>query len=280
LTVGEAAASALHASHYRPTVPVASFFGGTKPGEWRSPGPMAFLFLATTKPFALTRPSQFRPPPPPPMVSQRYRREYDEVKALGDSTAHPNATTDTALFWSVNFFAQWNEALRLIVESHPMSVGDSARAFALANMAMADAAIAVWESKRFYNFWRPSTAIQNGDSDGNARTVADITWKPLLADPPYPDYVSGANGVTAGFTGVLQLLFGDDFDFVVRTTHGDVADKEREYSSFSQAQQEVVEARILLGIHFRSADEEARRLGNRVARWTFQKFLRPVRGKR
>ena len=96
---------------------------------------------------------------------------------------------------------------------------------------------------------------------------------------PYPDYVSGANGVTGAFTGLLRLYFGtDDMDFSVKSIPSQAGNEERFYNRFSQPEQEVVEARILLGIHFRSADEEARRLGNRVAHWVIQKFLRPVPG--
>ena len=285
LDAGEAAAAALHANHYKPAVPdnpdfpTAPFFGGTNPGEWRSAAPMAFLFAAFSKPFTLNEVSQFRPEPPPPMTSTRYLREYDEVKAIGSSAAHPNDRTDLARFWSVNFVAQWNEALRQIADAQLTEIGDSARLLALANLAAADTFMAVWESKYHYNFWRPSTAIVEGDNDPNAKTIGDAAWTGLIADPPYPDYVSGANGLTGAFTGMLREFFGtDEMSFSVKTTHPLVAESERHYSRFSEAAQEVVEARILLGIHFRSADEEARTLGNRVAHWVIQKFLRPVPG--
>jgi hypothetical protein len=277
LAVGVDAANAL-ITQYRAPIPVEPFYGLAETGQWRSAAPMAFLALAFTDPFTLKYAEQFRPQPPPPITSKQYLREYNEVKALGNSSAHPNANTEVARFWSVNFVAQWNEAVRGIVGAHVPDIGDSARLFALANLAAADAAIAVWECKYYYNFWRPSTAIIEGDTDGNARTAGDMTWTPLLANPPYPDYVSGANGLTAAFTGTLQNFFDTDrFNFWVRTTSPLVADAERDYTRFSQAAQEVVDARIFLGIHFRSADEEARRLGNRVAHWTFQKYLQPVR---
>jgi hypothetical protein len=281
LEVGEAAAAALHTNHYRPVIQLPPFFGGTNPGEWRSAVPMAFLYLSVSAPFTLNRISQFRPPPPPPLESAAYFREFEEVKTLGRNTAHPNMQTDLARFWSGNFFAQWNEVLRQVANATQLNVGDSARLFALANLTVADAAMAVWDSKRFYNFWRPSTAIQNGDDDPNASTAGDVTWAPLLADPPYPDYASGANAVTGAFTGLLRRYFGtDDMDFSVKTTSAQipVAERERFYTTFSQAAQEVVDARILLGIHFRFADSEGRRLGERVAHWTFQKFLRPAPG--
>lgn len=279
LAVGEAAAVALHANHYRPLIPTQNFFGGTNPGEWRSAVPMTFLFLAISKPYTLNRVSQFRPPPPPPLQSDKYRREYEEVEMLGRDTSHPNSQTSLARFWSGNFFAQWNGVLRQVAVNQLLDIGESARLFALANTTAADTAMAVWESKWFYNFWRPDMAIQNGDDDRNAKTFGDPTWKPLLANPAYPDYVSGANGVTGAFTGMLALFFGtDDMNFTVNSIPLQVGNETRSFTRFSQAAQEVVEARILLGIHFRSADEEARRLGNRVAHWVFQKFLQPVPG--
>ena len=206
VAVGEAAAVALYTTHYRPVVALPNFFGGTNPGEWASAVPMSFLYLTVTEPFTLNRASQFRSPPPPPLNSVRYFREYEEVKILGSASAHPNLQTDFARFWSGAFWAQWNEVLRQLGTSQSLNVGDSARLFALANLAAADALIAVWESKRFYNFWRPEAAIQKGDSDGNARTVGDITWKPFLPTPPYSDYVSGANGLTGAYRGYAAAL--------------------------------------------------------------------------
>jgi hypothetical protein len=279
VAVGEAAAAALYTGHYRPVIALPNYFGGTSLGEWTSAVPMAFPYLAITEPFTLNRASQFRSPPPPPLNSVRYAREYEEVKTLGSASAHPNVETDFALFWSGAFWVQWNEVLRQLAISQSLSVGDSARLFALANLAAADALIAVWESKRFYNLWRPEAAIHQGDSDGNARTIGDITWKPFIQTPPYSDYVSGANGLTGAYIGTLQMYFGTDkLDFSVRNLNPAVTTQERFYSRLSQAADEVVLVRILQGIHFRSAEEQGLRLGDRVAHWTFQKFLRPVPG--
>ena len=279
LQIGEDAAAALYANQYRPALAVTPFTGNTAIGQWRSAVPMGFQHMAISKPFTLNRIDQFRPPPPPPMTSTVYAREYDEAKALGRASAHPNANTDVARFWSGNFVFQWNETLREIVDAKSLSIGDGARVFALANLATSDAAMAVWESKIFYNFWRPITAIQEGDNDGINRTAGDPGWVPLIATPPYPDYVSGANGLTGAFTAAMRLYFGTDtMTFTVKNPSLLVIDKTRHYTTFSQAADEVVEARILLGIHFRSADAEGRRLGERVAHWTFQKYLKAVPG--
>lgn len=300
LAVGNAAGVTL-LTKLRPTPALPAFNGGPNPGDWRPTPPsnlaMAFVYLATTEPFVMTTPTQFRPEPPPPMTSQKYLREYNEVKAVGGVSSHPAVgacpaprTTDMARFWSGNFVAQWNQVARDIALDRQLPIGETARLLALANIAAADSAIAVWDSKLHYNFWRPSTAILLANTDGNPGTVPDPTWLPFIRsnhfptgsqDPPYPDYVSGANGLTGAFTATLQLFFGTDwvpFE-IYKAVPASVAicTNPRVYRRISDAAQEVVDARIYLGIHFRTADAEARRLGSRIAWWTFAKALQPIR---
>jgi hypothetical protein len=284
LAVGESAGDQIAALR-RPTPTLPANTGGTGIGEWR-PTPPAnltgqFEFLGQTEPFTLLRPSQFRPQQPPPIVSMQYTRDYNEVKAYGSatSTVRTALQTDMAYFWSENFITQWNRALRSIAIAHINDLGDAARLFALANLAAADSAITAFESKYHFNYWRPITAIREGDNDGNPRTDGDAGWNALIATPPYPDYSSGANNLTGAFTRTLELFFGrDNFAFSVTSNAALAVQKTRNYTRFSQAADEVVEARILLGIHFRSADEVARIQGSRVAHWVFMRFLRPVPG--
>ena len=285
LQAGAEAAAAL-LPLYRPTFvsPIDPFFGGTNPGEWRpTPGITqgTNAFMAYTEPLTLLRPSQFRPDRYPPMVSAIYRREYDEVKALGSATnsTRTAAQTDLALFWTGNPISTWYGAVRGIADLHSPNVGSTARMFALLSLAAADAQITIYDSKYYFNFWRPVTAIREGDNDGNPLTDGDPTWTPYLVTPPYPDYTSGANALAASILTTLQLFFGTDrFDFSVQSSIGGLTTNPRQYSRFSDAMDDIVEVRILQGIHFRSADEEGRRQGARVAHWTFQKFLRPVPG--
>jgi hypothetical protein len=302
LAVGSAAAAALLPQR-RGTPMLPSFVGGMGIGEWRptppSNSPMAFLFLATTDPFTLNSPDQFRPDGPPEVNSHAYTRDYNEVKKSGAIESHPAGPacpaprrTELSRFWSGNFISQWNEAARLIAVDEQLSIGDSARLLALVNLAAADAAIAVWDTKLHFNFWRPITAIREGENDLNPLTVGDPAWTPFIQsghfvppgneNPPYPDYTSGANGLTAAVTTMLRLYFGTDrFPFeVYKATPPAVAicTNPRTYNRFSDAAEEVVDARVWLGIHFRFADEDARRLGARVAFWTFSEFLRPIRG--
>jgi hypothetical protein len=272
------------------------FVGGTEPGTWRptdsflgnppAPPPfsaMAVPWMGKFDPFTLTGPTRFRAPPPPELTSTRYAEDYAEVKAFGSltSTARNAEQTDVAYFYSENFPAQWNRALRGIAAQRLRRTGDTARLFALANLATADAIIAAWESKRFYAFWRPLTAIREGEADGNPNTIADPAWQPLINNPNYPDYTSGANNLTGAMTRTLELYFGTDrMTFEVTSVAPQAVRKTRVYHRFSAAAQDVVDARVYLGIHFRFADTAARAQGRRVADWTFNHFLLPLSGRK
>ena len=267
------------------------FIGGTDIGVWRPtpsylPGPppsfspMLAPWLRDVTPFTLTSPLQFRAPQPPALTSTQYTKAYKEVKTLGAlfNSARTPEQTDLALFWAANYLVLWNQALRDIAVAHVNDIGDSARLFALANLSMADAVITAWDTKFHYVFWRPVTAIQAGDNDGNSRTAGDLNWQPLINTPNYPDYSSGANNVTGAVTRVLAHFFGTDkMTFLVTTNNPAAIQQTRTYARFSDAAADVVNVRIYEGIHFRFADEEARKQGRRVAQWAFSHFLGPVR---
>ncbi len=297
IAVGQAAAAnilPLRRVNPNPLPPPFNGVPNPGPGDWRPtnsllgnpPAPPPFASMATPwlgefDPFTLTSPRRFRAQPPPALTSERYRRDYDEVKALGSLTSATRTPeqTDLAYFYSDNFFTQWNRALRAISARHLHRIGDSARLFALANMATADAVITSWDSKKFYSFWRPITAIAEGDNDGNPNTGGDPAWQPLINTPNYPDYTSGANNVTGAMTRTLALFFGTDWcTFEVTSLAPQAVQKTRTYHRFSDAARDVVEARILLGIHFRFADTAARAQGESVAEWAGRRFLLPLRG--
>ena len=131
-----------------------------------------------------------------------------------------------------------------------------------------------------YNFWRPITAINEGENDGNPNTAGDPDWVPLIANPPYPDYTSGANNLSGAFTKILALYFHrNDFTFEVTSNAPAAVQKTRTFTKFSQAADQVVEARIYLGIHFRFADKAARATGRKAAEFVFGHFLLPIPGK-
>ena len=260
------------------------FFGYAVTGVWRSTppalAPMAAPWLGSVTPFALNTPSQFRAHDPPALNSPEYTRDYEEAKLLGksDSTARTAAQTDLANFWNSNYVALWCSVTRNLAEANLDNEGDTARLLALVSMSMADAAITAWDSKNEFLYWRPITAIREGDNDGNPKTVGDPTWSPLIATPPYPDYTSGANNLTASATRALSLFFGtNEMNFSVTTTNpGPTVVDTRDFTKFNDAQEEVVNARIYEGIHFRFADEAARKQGRLVAQWAHSHFLRPI----
>ena len=168
-----------------------------------------------------------------------------------------------------------NGIARSVAVARVGDIGDSARLLALVNVSAADALIASWANKRIYAFWRPSTAITNGDDDGNPRTDGDPSWLPLFNDPPYPDYTSGANSITGATMRTLSLLFGDDAATFTATTTV-AGEPARTYTSFSAVADDVVNARVYMGIHFRFADEVARRQGEKAADWAFDHVLKPL----
>ena len=266
--------------HWRPT----DSFIGTPPGPPQPFSPMLAPWMAQSAPFSFTSPIRFRPGPPPALTSARYTKEYNEVKTLGASASTALTTlmrtpeqTDIAYFYSENAISQWNRALRAIAVAHVSKLGDSARLFALANMAMADALITAWDSKKYYYYWRPLTAIQEGDNDGNPETVGDPDWRPLINNPNYPDYISGANSVAGSMSRTLQLFFRTDtMTFDITSVAPKAIIKTRTYTHFSDAAQDVVNARIYLGIHFRTADEVARTQSRRVASWAYRHVMLPL----
>jgi hypothetical protein len=261
------------------------FTGSTAIGQWR-PTPPALLpmsapWMGGVTPFALKDDGRLLSEPPPPhLTSGRYAKDYNEVKAMGArvGSARTAEQTDIAHFYSGNYFAMMNGTLRGIALAHLTDIGDSARLFALANMAAADALISAWDIKRSTNTWRPSTAIIHGDDDGNHRTAGDPAWLPLFNDPPYPDYTSGANSITAAFMFTLVRFFGDGaFPFDITTTVATAIQKTRTYQKFTDLTEDVVNARIFMGIHFRFADEVARRQGKQAANKAFAHALRPLK---
>jgi len=144
----------------------------------------------------------------------------------------------------------------------------------------ADAQIACWDTKYTYVFWRPITAIQEGNNDGNPRTIGDPTWQPFINTPNFPEYTSGHATHSRAVAKMLTLFFGTDrVHFFVTSANANLREEEktRTFTRFSDASDEVVDARVYSGIHFRTSDIRGQKQGKRVARWAFKHFLRPVR---
>jgi hypothetical protein len=266
------------------------FLGSNAIGQWRPtpsllPGlpptlqPGLTPWLASVRPFTMHSGSQFRVDPPPDLTSQLWANDYNETKTVGSltSTTRTAEQTEIGYFWADSGPLLWQNALRYISGTYLHDTGDSARMFALADAALADAQIACWDSKYFYNFWRPITAIRLGDQDGNPATVVDPNWQPLINTPNFPEYPSGHADVSGAVSHMLRLFFGsDELTFQMTTTNALAPQKTRTFTRFSQAEQEVIDARVYVGIHYRNSDTTARVQGRRVSNWVFKHYFRPV----
>jgi hypothetical protein len=255
---------------------------GTLPGQWRpTPPALAPAFLPnwpTVTPWAMTSGSQFRDPVGPPALSSAaYAAELNEVKAIGavNSATRMTDETNSARVWAGGQgpIGHWNQIARTVAAAEGNTLSENARMFALLNLAEADAPIVSWDNKYHFNFWRPVTAIQLADQDGNAATEADPNWLPLLVTPPYPSHTSGASTVAGAAGEILKQFFETDNISFTMTVSG-IGDLS--FTSFSQASQDTANSRMWGGIHFRFEDERGRDAGIALGRFIFENELRPI----
>jgi hypothetical protein len=255
------------------------------PGIWRPTPPAGLPFsapwLGYVTPLLLRSGDQFDPGPAPSLTSQRYTRDFEEVKAMGriDSTVRTSEQTETARFYAGNPGLQFTLGLVDQAQKRGLDIVGSARMFAAVHLALADASIAIWWTKHHYGVWRPITAIQLAADDSNPETLADSTWNSVIPSPPYPDYVSGYNGVMGAYTRALQEVLGTEhLDLALTSTVFPAPDPRhiRVYDTGREARQELIDARVWLGLHFRFADTSAARMGQQVAHYGLTHYLQPV----
>jgi hypothetical protein len=313
IKLGRAAASAIlarrendGARHPEPRVGV-DFITGAAPGEWRQDpigqSPLALgAHWGEVDPFVLRTADQFRVPPPPALRSRQYAAAFNEVKALGgDGDVTPTRRTDdqtfAGIFWAYDGTPSlcapprlYNQITLGIAQQRSTGAFDLGRLLALVNVAMADAGIAIWESKYHYQFWRPVTGIR--EADGNPATESDPTFSPLGAPasnltgpnftPPFPAYPSGHAGFGGALFQTLRHFYGADrvpFTFVSDEFNGETLDNDghvrplvpRSFTSLSQAEEENGQSRIYLGIHWAFDKTEGIAQGRRVADYVFQR---------
>jgi hypothetical protein len=237
--------------------------------------------------WVITSPSQFRPGGPPALTSAQYAADFNEVKLMGSLTSTARTTEQTVYSWFWNAGTApylWNQTALSILEAQGRDDGDdnhnddvhgngrhrgrrnslleNARLLASLNVAMADAAIGCWDAKYTFNFWRPITAIRELGDDGNAATAPDPAWTPLFATPGHPDYPSGHSCVSGAATTVLANEFGERLRFDM--TSDLLIGVTRSFGSFTQALEEVKNARVFAGIHFRTACNDGTTIGKAV----------------
>ncbi|MGW4047880.1 vanadium-dependent haloperoxidase [Streptomyces sp. NPDC004721] len=251
------------------------------PGVWRPtpPGHQPFIdpWLGTLRPMLLTSPAQFRPGAPPALSSARYARDVNEVRTMGTKTGSPRTAfqTETALFFGGNLAVQIQAAVGDYTARHHLGITETARLFAAANTSATDAVVASWNAKLHYGRWRPITAIQLADTDGNPATAADPLWQPLLPTPPHPDYISGHAAVAGAVTQTLSGLLGTTrLDL---TLFSEATGTTRHYQYADRLNEDMINARVWAGIHSRSADVAGCQTGSRIGVWAVTHYFRPLR---
>jgi hypothetical protein len=263
------------------------------PGIWR-PTPPNFAndpasWLGNVRTFIVPNAEMLRTDGPNALTSDDYAEDVNEVKELGSliSTTRTADETDAAIFWQDHAHALFNRLFRALAASQNLNIVESARLFAMENLAAADASIGCWNDKYYWQFWRPITAIREADTDGNPDTEADPTWLPLfdpttpvcnpppLVTPPFPDHPSGHACNTSAFVHTLRNFFGTDR--IAVSVFSNKSCTWRSFDRFSDMLKEVIDARVWGGIHFRTADTQGAVLGRKVAHYLKRHYFQPNR---
>ncbi len=257
------------------------------PGEWRRTPPFFRPPLTPqwryVRPFALSDLTPFVPPPPPELDSPEYAQALNEVKALGSKTSTTRTAEESriAVFWSDFSYTamppgHWHEIAAGIARARGTDLVSTARLMALLSMAQADAAIVCWEAKFRYNLWRPVTAIQRADEDGNDDTQADAAWDHYLASPPFPAYTSGHSTFSKASAEVLAGFYGTD-SITFTAASDSLPGVLRQFDSLSRCADEVGMSRIYGGIHFAFDNVRGKQTGEKVADFVIKNYLLPNR---
>ena len=259
--------------------PVYGTIGPILPGQWQlqtTAQSAQTPWVATMRPFVLEQGSQFRVGPPPTLTSRQYAKDLNETEAYGavNSTVRTQSETDTAYFWNANAVNQYNAMMHNAITENGMDLVDAAHLFAMGELTSADAGIACFDSKYSYLYWRPITAIRHADVDGNDATTADTSWTPLLATPTHPEYPSAHGCLTSALTdAVAAALNSQHLDITVpgATNGGSTLTTSRVFNNVQNIQNEVVDARVWIGYHFRNSVVQGENLGNDVAKYDLDK---------
>ena len=230
------------------------------------------------RPFALKSGSQFRPGAPYALTSSQWAKDYNEVKKMGAKSGSARTTeqSEIARFWALTGPATYNPVARQISAAKTLDVVDNARLFALFSIAAADAGVTIFDAKYKYNFWRPVTAIRNGDLDGNNGTEHDPTWEPFIATPMHPEYPCAHCTFQSTAASVLEAFFSTD-SATFRLTSTTAPGVTRSFNKLSDYVTEVVNARVYDGVHYRTSGEAGAAMGRKIGQYTVENFLKPLR---
>jgi hypothetical protein len=258
-----------------------SFPSSPVPGVWiLTPGSTAPAtpWVGQMRPFTFDDPSEFMPDEPPPaLTSQTWADDYNQVKALGsiNSTVRTPAQTEIGRFWTEHPGAQYGALLRLLAMQENLSLLESARLMAMSYTSMADSYIGCFNAKYHFSFWRPVTAIRNGDIDGNPNTVADPAWTPLGTTPGHPEYPAAHGCVTGGLSDALQAYFGTPR--IQLSVFSSITGTTRHFSGIQDLQKEVEYARMYAGFHYHHSLVQGFVLGHKVAHNVANNYFQKVK---
>ena len=246
------------------------------PGAYQFTPPFdfaAFVHWGSVKPFAMASGQQFRTAAPFALTDPGYSADFNEVKSLGqaDSTTRTADQTQVARFWLENTPASWQRIAMKMAADKRLNGWDQMHLYAQLQVAQADAYVASFDSKYFYNFWRPITAIRAAATDGNPDTSPDATWTSLEPAPPIPDHPSGHAAAAGAGAAVLESVFSGPVTFAYQSTS--LPGVSRSFVSFAQAEQEIGASRIYVGFHFRRAVSQGLKQGRQVGNWVVQQLM-------
>jgi hypothetical protein len=244
--------------------------------EPTAPAPPLGTRMPGVRPLALEYASQFRPHGPSALRSGEYTHDFNEVKYLGriNSRVRSAEQTAVALFWTDHDIPQWNRNLLRLADARGLTAIETARMLAMTHVAGGDAMIGCFDAKYHYLSWRPLHAILRADTDGNSHTVPDLTWQPLLPTPNHPEYPSAHACHTTAIAEALESFFGPGrLRFSIDSL---VTGETRHYQRFKEVVDEVNNARVWAGFHFRHSQEDGSSIGRKVGRFVVRNFFQPV----
>ena len=287
IATGEAAAAAMIANRFGDGSAPAEFYAPTSsaPYQWQPtpscpPAGGVFLNWRNVKTFGIPDATAFRADPPPALTSNAYAKALNEVQRVGrkTSTERPQDRTDVAQFYAASSPAYvMNMAARQLAAAAGDSLIENARAFALLNMAISDAAVASFGTKYFYTTWRPETAIHNADVDDNSKTDADPAWEPLIVAPCFPAYPSNHGSLSNGGAEVLRRLYGAGGHTITIANPAFPA-LVYHYAELNEITADISDARVFGGIHFRFDQDAGSDLGRAVGTEVYKSNLRKLQG--
>jgi PAP2 superfamily len=250
----------------------------TSPGVYVATPITAASMWPKLKPFAIATGSQFRPGPPISLESKEWAADFNELKDYGGkiSPKRTDQQTEAARFWLMVGPQAYHPFIRQLATAKQMSIGDSAQFMALVALGLNDAYIAVFDAKYHYNFWRPITAIRNGDIDGNPDTDREAIWQPIDNTPMHPEYPCAHCILSGAVAGVVKAVFGTENIPEISVTSPMAPGVTHGWTNMTAFTEEVGNARIWAGFHYRFSTRVGTQMGLQVGDYVAKNIMQPV----